>query len=98
MVGSGRKCDPAPGVVRPDRAWVPFRDYAETWIEQRPGLRPSTSALYRRLLDRYISPKLGSTHLNAIDTAMVRKWRSDLLRAGVSESMAAKATGCCMQC
>ena len=75
----------------PDRARVPLREYAETWIEQRPGLRPSTSALYRRLLDRYISPKLGSTHLSAIDTAMVRQWRSDLLRAGVSGSMAAKA-------
>jgi integrase len=39
----------------------------------------------------YISPQLGSTHLSAIDTAMVCKWRSDLLRAGVSQSMAAKA-------
>lgn len=70
---------------------MPLREYAEAWIEQRPGPRPSTSALYRRLLDRYISPKLGSAHLSAIDTAMVRKWRSDLLRAGVSETMAAKA-------
>ena len=75
----------------PDRARVLLHDYAETWIEQRPGLRPSTIALYRRLLNRYISPKLGSAQLSAIDTAMVRKWRSDLLRAGVSETMAAKA-------
>ncbi|HET9257656.1 MAG TPA: site-specific integrase [Pseudonocardiaceae bacterium] len=75
----------------PERARVPLREYAESWIEQRPGLRPSTKALYRRLLDRYISPKIGSAHLSAIDTPMVRQWRSDLLRAGVSESMAAKA-------
>jgi hypothetical protein len=75
----------------PERARVPLREYAESWIEQRPGLRPSTKALYRRLLDRYISPKIGLAHLSAIDTPMVRQWRSDLLRAGVSESMAAKA-------
>jgi integrase len=75
----------------PERAKVQLRDYAEAWIEQRPGLRPSTRALYRRLLDRYVSPTIGGADLGAIDTPMVRKWRSDLLRTGVSESMAAKA-------
>jgi integrase len=75
----------------PERVRMQLGDYAETWIEQRPGLRPSTRALYRRLLDRYVSPTLGAAHLSAIDTPMVRTWRSDLLRAGVSESMAAKA-------
>ncbi len=74
----------------PERASVQLRDYAETWIEQRPGLRPSTQALYRRLLDRYVSPTIGAAQLSAIDTPMIRTWRSDLLRAGVSESMAAK--------
>jgi integrase len=75
----------------PERARTQLGDYAETWIEQRPGLRPSTRALYRRLLGRYVSPTLGAAHLSAIDTPMVRTWRSNLLRAGVSESMAAKA-------
>lgn len=75
----------------PERAKVQLRDYAEAWIEQRPGLRPSTRTLYRRLLDRYVSPTIGGADLGAIDTPMVRKWRSDLLQAGVSESMAAKA-------
>jgi integrase len=75
----------------PERAKVQLRDYAEAWIEQRPGLRPSTRALYRRLLDRYVSPTIGGADLGAIDTPMVRKWCSDLLRTGVSESMAAKA-------
>ncbi|PZS12417.1 MAG: site-specific integrase [Pseudonocardiales bacterium] len=75
----------------PERASVQLRDYADTWIEQRPGLRPSTRALYRRLLDRYISPTIGTAQLSAIDTPMVRKWRSELLGDGVSESMAARA-------
>jgi integrase len=75
----------------PERAKVQLHDYAQAWIEQRPGLRPSTRALYRRLLDRYVSPTIGATHLSAIDSPMVRQRRSDLLRVGVSESMAAKA-------
>jgi hypothetical protein len=36
----------------PEWARVQLRDYAEAWIEQRPGLRSSTRALYRRLLER----------------------------------------------
>lgn len=75
----------------PERANVEIQDYAAAWIDQRPGLRPSTKALYHRLLDRYVSPRIGRVHLSAVDTPMVRKWRSDLLRDGVSESMAAKA-------
>jgi integrase len=75
----------------PERASVELCAYAQAWIEQRPGLRSSTQALYHRLLDRYITPTLGAAELRAIDTPMVRKWRSDLLRAGVSQSMTAKA-------
>jgi integrase len=75
----------------PERASVQLRDYAQAWIEQRPGLRPSTQALYSRLLDRYIKPTIGAAQLRAIDTPMVRTWRSSLLRSGVSESMSAKA-------
>lgn len=69
---------------------VQLRDYTQAWIEQRPGLRPSTRVLYCRLLDRYIKPTIGAAQLRAIDTPMIRKWRSDLLRSGVSESMSAK--------
>ena len=75
----------------PERASVQLRDYTQAWIEQRPGLRPSTRALYSRLLDRYIKPTIGAAQLRAIDTPMVRTWRSNLLRSGVSESMSAKA-------
>jgi hypothetical protein len=60
----------------PERASVQLRDYAQAWIEQRPGLRPSTRALYSRLLDRYIKPTIGAAQLRAIDTPMVRTWRS----------------------
>jgi len=75
----------------PERAKIELRDYAVAWIDERPGLRPTTRGLYRRLLNRYIAPTIGGAHLSAIDTPMVRSWRVELLRRGVSESMTAKA-------
>jgi integrase len=75
----------------PERAKIVLRDYAETWIEQRPGLRPRTVDLYAWLFGRHIAPHLGGVPLGRLSTPMIREWRSNLLRTGVSESMAAKA-------
>lgn len=47
--------------------------------------------LYRWLLRKYIAPYLGKVALGQLSTPMVRQWRSDLLRDGVSVSVAAKA-------
>ena len=77
--------------VDPERSKILLQDYAESWIKERPGLRPRTVQLYEWLLARYIAPSLGSVPLGKIDTPLVRQWRSRLLRDGVSESMAAKA-------
>jgi integrase len=46
--------------------------------------------LYRWLLRKHIAPHLGGVELGRLTTALVRRWRSDLLDSGVSESMAAK--------
>jgi integrase len=75
----------------PDRGKVKLRDYAETWIAQRPGLRPRTVDLYRWLLKKHITPHLGNVPIAKISTSTVRQWRADLLGNGVSVSMAAKA-------
>ncbi|MBP2475724.1 integrase [Crossiella equi] len=75
----------------PDRAKVRLADYAESWIKERPGLRPRTVHLYEWLLAKYVTPDLGEVQLGQLDTSMVRAWRSKLLREGVSESMTAKA-------
>ncbi|UBU14089.1 tyrosine-type recombinase/integrase [Nonomuraea gerenzanensis] len=75
----------------PERGKVKLRDYAETWIAQRPGLRPRTVDLYRWLLKKHITPHLGSVPIAKISTSAVRQWRADLLDNGVSVSMAAKA-------
>lgn len=75
----------------PSRAKVRLRHYAERWIDERPGLRPRTIDLYRWLLGRYITPRLGDIPLGKIDTPLVREWRAALLADGVSPTMAAKA-------
>ncbi|SET63063.1 tyrosine-type recombinase/integrase [Nonomuraea wenchangensis] len=75
----------------PERGKIKLRDYAETWIAQRPGLRPRTVDLYRWLLKKHITPYLGNVQIAKISTTTVRQWRADLLGNGVSVSMAAKA-------
>jgi Phage integrase, N-terminal SAM-like domain len=75
----------------PDRGKVPFGPYAQRWIDKRRGLRPRTAQIYRWVLARYLLPAFGNVHLVAIDPAGVRRWRRDLLDAGVSQSMVARA-------
>ncbi|MEV0582657.1 tyrosine-type recombinase/integrase [Nonomuraea sp. NPDC050310] len=66
-------------------------DYARTWISQRPGLRPKTIEGYMWLLNRHIVPGLGGVAVGKLSTPMIRAWRADMLKAGVSVSVAAKA-------
>src|SRR5204863_56301 len=75
----------------PERAKVPLGDYADRWIAQRPKLRPRTRDLYRWMLGKHITPYLGRVPLGRLSTPMVREWRANLLAAGVSPTMAAKA-------
>ncbi|WP_026412712.1 tyrosine-type recombinase/integrase [Actinomadura oligospora] len=75
----------------PERGKIRLNAYAELWIDQRPGLRPRTKELYAWLLNKYIAPHLGSVQLGKLSTSMIREWRSKLLNAGVSATMAAKA-------
>jgi len=75
----------------PDRGKVRLADYAEDWIEQRPGLRPRTVDLYTWLFNKHIAPYLGHVVLSRLTTQMIRAWRAKLLDHGVSATMAAKA-------
>jgi integrase len=75
----------------PERGKMRLNDYAETWIAERPGLRPRTVDLYRWLLAKHIAPYLGGVPLAKLSTATIRQWRAKLLSSGVSVSMAAKA-------
>jgi len=44
--------------IDPDAGEIPISDYAATWIEERPGLRPKTVINYRSLLRCHITPHL----------------------------------------
>lgn len=74
-----------------DRSKIKLRTYASYWITQRAGLRPRTVDLYKWLCGKHIDPYLGGVPLGRLSTPMIREWRAQLLRAGVSISMAAKA-------
>ena len=77
--------------IDPERAAVPFGAYAQRWIKERPSLRPRTVELYRWLLRKHLEPQLGPVKLGDLSTALIREWRSNLLEAGVSQSIAAKS-------
>ena len=64
--------------TNPDDGKVPLADYAQTWIAERPGLRPKTVELYRYLLRKHIAPVLGNLAI-----ADIKPGRSG---AGVSSS------------
>jgi integrase len=80
----GRWRDPVLGRQR-------FTDYAESWIAERPGLRPRTVDLYRWLHERHLKPHLARLTLEEMTPLAVRRWRMTLLEAGVSPTMVAKA-------
>jgi len=75
----------------PDAGRVPFSEYAAAWIDERPGLRPKTIQLYRYLLRAHLQDDFGHRTIASITEADVRRWRADLLSAGVSPVTAAKA-------
>ncbi len=75
----------------PSAGDVPFLEYAEVWISERPKLRPRTVTLYRSLLVLHLAPTFGSSPLATITYAKVREWRSARLAAGVGEVTLAKA-------
>ena len=47
----------------PDAGRILFGEYAQAWIDERPGLRPKSIQLYRYLLRRHLDPGLGTKSL-----------------------------------
>lgn len=77
--------------VDPDAGAVLVAEYAATWIEERPGLRPKTVLIYAGLLRCHIAPHFEHVTIAEVTLARVRRWRKKLLGSGVSEVTAAKA-------
>jgi integrase len=75
----------------PEVGLIPLGEYTATWIEERPNLAVRTVELYRSLLRLHIDPYVGRVMLADLTTARVRRWRKELLDAGVSSGTVAKA-------
>jgi integrase len=77
--------------IDPDAGEVLLCDYAATWIDERPGLRPKTVTLYCYLLRSHIAPHFQTMTIARLNLATVRRWRKKLLDNGVSLVTTAKA-------
>ena len=101
--------DRARGVWRdPDAGQVSLTEYAADWLSSRPDLAPRTRDLYRRNLDRWILPRigtqtgsrgveLGAISVNDLTPATVRAWRAAVYsdaRASASRQLARENERC----
>jgi hypothetical protein len=91
-----RWCRPAASrsgaaLIDPAAGRVNFGNYAATWIEERPGLRPKTVELYRYLLRSHLAPTFATALVADIHEPHVRRWRKERLDAGASGVTVAKA-------
>jgi integrase len=77
--------------TNPDAGLVSFGEFATAWIEERPNLRPKTAENYRYVLANHLAPALGSRTVAEIKERNIRRWRKNLLDAGVSVATTAKA-------
>ncbi len=77
--------------IDPDAGEILIPDYAATWIEERPGLRPKSIVNYRGLLRGQVAPHLATVTVGELTVARVRRWRKQLLDCGTSPITTAKA-------
>lgn len=76
--------------ANPDGGTVPFGEYAEKWIAERPNLRPRTITLYSTMLRKHLRPTFGELPVAAITYAKVREWRQARLDDGLGSVTVAK--------
>jgi integrase len=77
--------------LNPDVGRAPFADYAQSWVAERPNLRPKTIQLYDGLVRLHLIPTFGALTVQDITEPRVRRWRRNLLDAGVGAVTVAKA-------
>lgn len=74
----------------PDLGRITVDEYVSRWVmEHRLG--PRTRDLYEGLNRLHVRPFLGGIPLGLLSTEKVRAWRAELLRAGRSDGVVAKA-------
>jgi integrase-like protein len=73
------------GVVLADFVEVYWRDYAV------PNLAPRTRAVYARVWDKHLRPRIGGLPLRELTTPALTRVRAELTRAGVGDATVLKA-------
>ena len=68
--------------LSPEQGLIPLRQYADTWLHQKPNLRLRSREQYEINLRLHILPKLGDKDLSKLSPSMVRTWHAELLAAG----------------
>ena len=76
--------------IDPDAGLVLFAEYPQAWVVERPNLRPKTIQLYGGLVRLHLVPTFGALTVQEINEARVRRWRKNLLDAGVGPVTVAK--------
>ncbi|MFD0063259.1 tyrosine-type recombinase/integrase [Streptomyces sp. NPDC056690] len=69
---------------------IAFGDFAEAWFKDR-DYAATTRERNAVVLNRYILPTFSAVSLREITTPQVRRWRTDLVEAGVGAASVAKA-------
>lgn len=77
--------------INPDLGRVPLVQYANSWVAERPDLRPKTVQLYDGLVRNHMAPAFGALTVQDITEQQVRRWRKNLLDKGVGAVTVAKA-------
>ena len=78
--------------VSPARGRVSLGSYVDEWLKlARPRLRPRTYETYAGVLERHVLPHIGGVDLADLSPAVVRRWHSSLLAAGIGAPTVAKA-------
>ena len=74
--------------VDPDAGRIPFREYAERWVAERP-VRPRMREIYEGQL-RHIVPVFANVHLCDVHPVDVRTWHGRLAASGLHHNTVAK--------
>ncbi len=70
--------------INPSAGRITLHEYATTWLEQRPNIRPRTREGYESQLRRHIFPVLGDTELAKITPRQVRAWNAAMVNSGTT--------------
>ena len=83
--------------VDPDAGAVLVTDYAATWIDERPGLRPKSVKNYRGLLRCQVAPYLATVTVGELTLARVVAGARSCSPLGQARSPRLRPTGSCVQ-